>query len=106
MYCREKKTEEIFGKGSKIFGEEYRRVFSKILPKIIETRKNNQDDIIQKDKIIDKLKEELKVKEEKNKELEKSMQTCEENIRKKYEMEISQKQDKVFKITEINIFRC
>ena len=44
------------------------------------------------------------MKEEKNQELEKNMQNYDENIRKQYEMEISQKLDNVLKSLKIISF--
>ena len=85
-----------------MFGEEYKKsrgefknmVFN-AFQKIREIRKKNQEDNLEKDKIITKISEELDKKTMENQKLKEIIENCEEKITETYQNKISEQQNQV-----------
>ena len=104
IYCSKnvKMAEEILGEEFKGRGEEYRIIFSKVFQKIREIRKKNDQDILQRENLMVKIREELNQKQEENQKLEKNMKNCDKNIQETYQCIISQQQNQVIGIFSKN----
>lgn len=89
VYCQQ--NIKIAGEeGMKVIGEEYRIVVLKILVKINEIRKKNQEENHEKDIILKNMIQEVKVKNEENLILQQEINECRKKMNQKCQNEILQ----------------
>jgi uncharacterized coiled-coil protein SlyX len=99
IFCNEnyeKNINQVLGESHRMKGEEYRVVLMKFLGKLKEIQRKDQEEIKEKNHIIEKINQNLLEKQKEIEKFEKNMKEYEENISLKYQKEMIQQQEKVF----------